>query len=228
MTACTDRTESVRAIRKECFWNCPNSLVCWHVCTLSVIHRRNWQLSCVHLWALSPCPCRWEVSLFELMLLSTHSRGVRQVEWIKKTLLLNEIWRENRNLVHPGLLEINISLVQICTGAEQATKINPRCFLLTDTFIFSVGATVQTTCVIYKQCRNQTYSHLELSCLRWRDSGPEFEVWRIQSVFWLFSPCWLSLYTRHYSCANVHYFYLSVFAPAQPFFFFFSICTQPG
>ena len=142
---CTDGTESATASTKEClevvrivmviflFWSFSETLLgcCSAWCNFSpnllaapVTEwlQRNLHLSCVRLWAFYLCVRVGGRSLFpELMFRSTHS-GVRQVEWIKKNIIVEWDLARNGNVVHLRLPEIHISLGQIYNKAQGLQK----------------------------------------------------------------------------------------------------------
>lgn len=167
-------------------------------------------------WAVSLHTCRWEVSVFELMLCSTNSGSDRWNQLKRKRCWM----ARNRNLVRPGqrktvclLLKINIGLIQICR------KIKPFCSLLANTF--SIGALLALQLLICYT--NSVCMLLDLYVcvgVRWRTN-----FWRVQCVFWF--SLLASLHTWDYSCVSVDYFYLSLcFASAELQRSLFPFCTR--
>lgn len=86
------------------------------------------RLTFVRPWALSVRACRCEVSGRRLISCNTHV-GVTREERFKRTLMLNEIWQEDEELI-PGCR-------RLIRPQERSFQIAPRLFII-DCITFSI------------------------------------------------------------------------------------------
>ena len=185
---CTDGTDWATASTKEClevvrivmviflFWSFSETLLGWCSarCNFSPNllavpdaewRRRNLHLCFVRLWAFYLCVRAGGRSLFpRLMFRSTHS-GVRQVEWIKKTLLLNEIWQETATWFTSGCQRFISVWVRYATR-HRGYK-NKSLLLLINKDIHTVLSIGAVLALRFRGCLYDI--QMELLCVFWRD-----------------------------------------------------------